>query len=365
MKKKTVIVGFILVLLVLASSGCLDSNKKKDGVTYIGSPVKISYTISYGYDITCSGTGNYILSYDCDIPEVLDCTDGTVTNIIELNDLYKNVTRVNNPMKTWNVSGSGNNQYEFGLTADVEAEGYVVYDLDGAGALTLQEITEEHPDIYEQYTKAQYNETNVAFIDPGNFYISAIAQSQITKANTYNSFLVAKQIFIWLKEKTYYKTHDRDDIVQTACETREIGSGDCDDLSFLYISLCRSAGIPARFIRGFIVYENLAIPHAWAEVFVGKQIGDNNGWIPVECACNSTDMSIQINQNFAIETADHLRLFTDQGTNESLIVSFSGIKAKYEKNKTNIAIKPIIEISSYSESKKELTIDKDNNRYYS
>lgn len=361
MKKKTLLVIFILILVVIISSGCLDFNNKYDkNVIYEPKPVKISYTISYGYEVTCEGTGSYVISYDCDLPEVL--TD-KVTNIIGFNNEYEKITLLNNLIKRWNISSTGNNQYRLGITADVEAETFLISDLNGKDALSIQNIKEKHIDIYTQYTKAQYNETKVAFINPDDFYIRAVAENQLSKSNSNNSFIVAKQLLIWLKENTFYKTHD-DDTIQTASTTIKKGSGDCDDLSFLYISLCRSIGIPARFIRGFIVNENTAVSHAWVEVFVGGEIG-NNGWIPVECAGTSSDMSIQVNQNFAIEHADHLRLFTDQGNNESLIFSFYGIKVKYEKTITDITIKPIIEVSSYSVSlEKKLTVDNNNNRYY-
>jgi len=325
MKKKSFIVGCILVLIVLATSGCLDFFKNKNsGPTYGPSPVKISYSISYGYSVSCRGVGEFDIVYDCDLPEVLV---GEVGDIIHHDPSYKNVTRVNNKMVTWNISDHGKNNYNLALTADIVCESFVVSDLNGAGALTIQGIAQQHQDELEQYGHAQANETTV-FIDPNDPVIKFTAEDVLNDADSSNSFVIAKNLFIWLKEHTYYKAHSvGDETIQTASVTKELGYGDCDDLSFLYISLCRSVGIPARFIRGFTVNVNQAVPHAWAEVFVGGDIG-NDGWIPVECACNSSDMSIQINQNFAIETADHLRLFVDQGSNESLIVSFSGIKVR-------------------------------------
>ena len=140
---------------------------------------------------------------------------------------------------------------------------------------------------------------------------------------------MAKNLFIWLKENTTYQKHNGKETVQPAGTTCNIKTGDCDDLSFLYIALCRAVDIPARFIRGFIVEADdngyvTTVPHAWAEVFVGGGIG-NNGWIPVECACSSDEMEVQINQNFGLESVGHLRLFIDDGTNESLITSLSDI----------------------------------------
>jgi len=155
--------------------------------------------------------------------------------------------------------------------------------------------------------------------------------------------------------------------VQPASETMQLGTGDCDDLSFLYISLCRSLGIPARFIRGYLVEETdgtvSAVAHAWTEVFVGGNIG-NQGWIPVECACPSENMEVQVNQNFGVESVGHLRLFKDDGSNESMDASISGPMARYDAG-MEVEMTAFVEIYNYIVlESKELTVDKNGNRAY-
>lgn len=57
----------------------------------------------------------------------------------------------------------------------------------------------------------------------------------------------------------------------------ENGHGDCGQIAMLYITLCRYAGIPARWQSGFMLhpgYENL---HDWAEIYI-----EGLGWIPVD-----------------------------------------------------------------------------------
>ena len=363
MKRKTIFVSLTLILIISITSGCLDFLKtSEDGTTYESHPTKAQYTISYGYNITCRGIGEYNIKYDCDIPEVLI---GQVT-ITEHNSNYEDVILVNNPMKSWNISSRDDNNYQLGITATVIAESFIVADLNGADALSIQEIKEQHMDVYLQYCNAQYNET-IIFIDPENPSIKSIAQNELSETNSDNSFIIAKNLFIWLKENTDYKTHVGRGNVQPASKTCQLRTGDCDDLSFLYISLCRSIDIPARFIRGFIVEEDDngvvdAVPHAWVEVFVGGNIG-NNGWIPVECACSSDSMEVQVNQNFGLESVGHLRLFEDDGSDESLIISLSDIEAKYD---TDIIINltPVAEVYSYRVlESKELSIDNNNRKY--
>jgi len=363
MKTKAISIVFILILLGLALTGCFELfQKTEDKTTYTSHPIKVRYTISYGYDIECDGTGKFNILYDCDIPEVLN---GPPVSISELNPNFSNITLVNNPMKRWDINGSGTNSYQLGITAEVTAESFIVSDLTGADALTISEIKNQHYPIYSKYTNAQSNDT-ITFIDPNNVAIKTIAQNELDESHTNNSFIVAKNLFIWLKEETTYLKHIGNEHVQPANKTCEIETGDCDDLSFLYISLCRSVGIPARFIRGFTVEKNSngvveIVSHAWAEVFVGGGIG-NNGWIPVECACSSDDIEIQINQNFGLESVSHLRLYVDDGSNESMKISLSDIKFGYSNNV--ISYTAVKKILSYEilESK-ELVVENNYRKY--
>jgi transglutaminase-like putative cysteine protease len=108
-----------------------------------------------------------------------------------------------------------------------------------------------------------------------------------------------------------------------------------------------------------------ATAHAWTEVFVGESIG-NDGWIPVECACCANSIQIDINQNFGVENALHLRLFVDEGSNESLDISLTGIS--YTIYNPNMHIEPpqaFAEIENYQElNTQKLIVTAKNTRYY-
>lgn len=188
-----------------------------------------------------------------------------------------------------------------------------------------------YPDIVSQYTQPQSFD-NQMLIDPARSSIASVAEAVFLATQSTNSFHVAKALFIWLKENIQYKIHTENNGVQPAVFTLQKKTGDCDDLSFLYISLCRSLGIPARFIRGYLLTDAkdtaMITPHAWVEVFVGESVG-NHGWIPVECACCTKNVEADVHQNFGVEDAFHLRLFVDDGSNESLNVSFTSISYSY------------------------------------
>ena len=365
-KKNIIIADLILVLLILimSTSGCLEYyNFDFDGsTTYESHPTKIRYTINYGYKVNCSGTGEYTIHYDCDLPEVL--LGSISTDILHQQD-YQSITLANNTVLRWNINGENNNYYKLGILANVRAESFLITDLNGNDALTLQEIKTFHSNIVDQYCNEQ-SDNNIVYIDPDNSNIKSTAQTVLKQANSNNSFIVAKELFTWLKQNTIYQIHTTNNNVQPAIKTYQIGSGDCDDLSFLYISLCRSVGIPARFIRGFLLEESYgvvsAIGHAWVEIFVGENIS-NNGWIPIECS-GSTDIKTEINQNFGVEDVEHLRLFKDDGGNESLNTSISGPSVIYNTN-IEIDMTSFVEIDNYTVLEtKELFIDKNGNRSY-
>lgn len=57
----------------------------------------------------------------------------------------------------------------------------------------------------------------------------------------------------------------------TAAEALALGAGLCQDYSHLMLALCRSAGLPARYVSGHLLGEGGS--HAWVEVFLPTELG--------------------------------------------------------------------------------------------
>ncbi len=165
-----------------------------------------------------------------------------------------------------------------------------------------------------------------AMIDPSNSEIKALAEQIKNKTGSDDSWTVAGAIFAWMKNNTiYYHDAESDRYTQSAIEVLHNRRGDCDELSFLYISMCRAAGIPARFAEGYLVEKKTnetQAGHMWAEFYDGE-------WVPVELSTSWPDiqavgkvdhytMNKEVSTVFGVLQPDHVTEFVDNGTSESI-----------------------------------------------
>ncbi|MCX6556780.1 MAG: transglutaminase [Candidatus Aminicenantes bacterium] len=93
-----------------------------------------------------------------------------------------------------------------------------------------------------------------------------------------NPYWIARDIFDYLREKLFYKRIGGWDIAPTVLSR---GSGSCSEYTFVYIAMCRAAGLPARFAGSVVVRGEDAsfdfVYHRWVEVYL-----PNYGWVPVD-----------------------------------------------------------------------------------
>jgi len=90
-----------------------------------------------------------------------------------------------------------------------------------------------------------------------------------------NPYLRARLLFNWLKGHGVYHYPPEQRGATVMLQTLR---GDCGQFAYLFIALCRSAGIPARLVAGFQATDDLEWGyHAWAECFIPKY-----GWVPAD-----------------------------------------------------------------------------------
>ncbi|MDD5502343.1 MAG: transglutaminase-like domain-containing protein [Candidatus Thermoplasmatota archaeon] len=227
---------------------------------------------------------------------------------------------------------AGNPTAEWFIEGEVSRSVYVNY----SGTQTLKIFEDANVSIQAAksakpgYLGDQYFNESTWLIMPSHPQIKALSAQILAGSTDATAYESARLIFKWLKENTIYKI-SASQLPTSPLDTLQIGGGDCDDLSFLYISLCKAAGIPARFVSGYIVRETGLEAHAWVEFYAG-------GWIPVEAAGiggQDSGLDWELNGNFGVFHPDHVALFTDDGSNASLSI-YSNVKLYYFTQKATI-----------------------------
>ena len=93
-----------------------------------------------------------------------------------------------------------------------------------------------------------------------------------------NPYWIARKIFNYVIERIEYELVGGWNIAPTVLKR---GTGSCSEYSFVYISMCRAAGLPARYVGSVVIRGDDAsddeVFHRWVEVYL-----PNYGWIPVD-----------------------------------------------------------------------------------
>lgn len=100
-----------------------------------------------------------------------------------------------------------------------------------------------------------------------------------------NPYWIARKIYDYVIEHIEYERVGGWNIAPTVLDR---GNGSCSEYSFVYIAMCRAAGLPARYVGSVVVrgddasYDNVF--HRWVEVYL-----PGYGWIPVDPSGGDSD----------------------------------------------------------------------------
>ncbi|HUU44188.1 MAG TPA: transglutaminase domain-containing protein [Acidobacteriota bacterium] len=93
-----------------------------------------------------------------------------------------------------------------------------------------------------------------------------------------NAYWIARKIFNYVIDHIEYELAGGWNIAPTVLAR---GTGSCSEYSFVYIAMCRAAGLPARYVGSIVVRGDDAsyddVFHRWVEVYL-----PNFGWLPVD-----------------------------------------------------------------------------------
>jgi hypothetical protein len=87
----------------------------------------------------------------------------------------------------------------------------------------------------------------------------------------------ALRIALWIHDNVEYDPHySQDKKDKTVAKVMEVRRGTCDELSHLFIAMCRAVGIPAREVSGLAFTGESWGFHSWSEIRLGDR------WVPVD-----------------------------------------------------------------------------------
>lgn len=93
-----------------------------------------------------------------------------------------------------------------------------------------------------------------------------------------NPALKARRLYEWISTNLLYSYAPEYCTVSDLGEyCRSRGYGDCGQMGFLLITLCRLQGIPARWQSGWYTFPEAKTIHDWIEIYL-----DPHGWVPVD-----------------------------------------------------------------------------------
>jgi glutamine cyclotransferase len=126
------------------------------------------------------------------------------------------------------------------------------------------------PEISHLYTA---NGSKYMTDDP---YIQKLANEIV--GNETNPYRIARRIFNFVRNNLEYKLEGGWNVAPVVLQR---GTGSCSEYTFSFISLCRAAGLPARYAGALVVRGDDASLdeyfHRWPEIYL-----PNYGWVPID-----------------------------------------------------------------------------------
>jgi len=150
--------------------------------------------------------------------------------------------------------------------------------------------------------------------------VSLSAQITQGEANPYEK---GKRIYEWIADNikySYAREYSTLRNISVYCLDNKFG--DCGQEAILFITLCRIAGVPARWQSGFFMFPGDEGMHDWTEIYIKPY-----GWIPVDpymgifFTSMTEDLTAEEREemrDFYYGNIDHYRLVVNKGHNQNL-----------------------------------------------
>jgi hypothetical protein len=135
---------------------------------------------------------------------------------------------------------------------------------------------DENSDLYRRFTEPE------ELVQSDNPRIIQLAHNLTANEGGLHDKVL--EIYTFVVTHLRYRVQDEE---RGALWALDNGVGDCSEYSYLFVALCRAAGIPAKIQAGFAFHdvgESLEDGHMWAEYYL-----ENYGWIPVDATWKQFD----------------------------------------------------------------------------
>ena len=133
------------------------------------------------------------------------------------------------------------------------------------------------------------------FIDSREEQIVEIGKTISEKNKEESAWAQVEAIYSWVREHVRYKF---DTQIHTCVEALESGHGDCEELSSLFIAICRSQGIPARAVW---------VPgHTYPEFYLVDETGQGH-WFPCEVTGDRHEFGERTDTRPILQKGDRFR----------------------------------------------------------
>lgn len=140
-----------------------------------------------------------------------------------------------------------------------------------------------------------------------------------------NSLAKVRAIFRWINDNVRYHAEEEYSVIPSfsaACLSR--GKGDCGVQAMLFITMCRAAGVPARWQSGWESKRDRWNMHDWAEVYVPPW-----GWLPCDVSYGivryATDPRVR---DFYIGHQDSYRLIVNLDYGRELVPPKTSLRSE-------------------------------------
>lgn len=170
------------------------------------------------------------------------------------------------------------------------------------------------------------NPEYLEYTEPGEIidsdHSSIVQQASMLAEGEDDLYVVVHKLAVWVKENVDYNLNTVTiEASQKASWVLANRQGVCDEMASLFMAMCRSLGIPTKFVSG-ISYSNDPIfedpwqAHGWAEVYF-----PDYGWVPIDVTFDE----------FGYVDPTHIKLFESiDATGATTKFEWSGRNAELE-----------------------------------